>query len=81
MLSLRCLPLQRTRVTFEFADPVQAEQLGFCNTPPMLIDHRPPRDEPVMRPSFGGGSPGNARVDISDGRSPGGREGEVDLFL
>ena len=78
---LRCLPLQRTRVTFEFADPVQAEQLGFCNTPPMLIDHRPPRDEPVLRPSFSGGSSPGGRspgkpLDVTDAR-----EGEVDLFL
>ena len=41
VLSLRCLPSQRTRVTFEFADPRVGAQLGFCATPPMYVDHRP----------------------------------------
>ena len=47
VLSLRCLPGQRTRVTFEFADPQVGRQMGFCATPPMLIDHRPQHAPPL----------------------------------
>ena len=42
VLSLRCLPHQKTRVTFEFADHHVGAQLGFCTTPPMCVEHRPP---------------------------------------
>lgn len=39
ILLLRALPLQRTRVTFEM-EPEVRDKLGFCVTPPLLIDHR-----------------------------------------
>ena len=40
ILLVRALPMQRTRVTFEI-DPALMEQLGFCHTPPLMIDHQP----------------------------------------
>ena len=43
ILLLRALPMQRTRVTFEM-DPSLMEALGFCATPPLLLDHRPSHD-------------------------------------
>jgi hypothetical protein len=41
ILLLRALPLTRTKVTFDI-EPGLMQQLGFCVTPPLLIDHRPP---------------------------------------
>jgi len=40
ILLLRALPLTRTRVSFEVAPDVM-QNLGFCATPPLIIDHRP----------------------------------------
>ena len=39
ILMLRALPNVRTRVSFEL-DPVLSEQLGFCQPPPLLLEHR-----------------------------------------
>ena len=44
ILLLRALPMQRTRVTFEM-EPHLMEALGFCTTPPLLLDHRPSAEE------------------------------------
>ena len=39
ILLVRALPLTRTRVVFEIDQKI-TEQLGFCITPPLMIEHR-----------------------------------------
>ena len=71
VLLLKVLNGQRTRVTFEplLRDRAAAEALGFCNTPPLLVDHRPGAP--------GGAPPGGAAAAAQDaGSADGGGRGD-----
>ena len=76
ILLLKVLHGQRTRITFE-PDPAMADALGFCHTPPLMVEHRPrePADD------GGGALPPGATMATSAAAASGLRQHFGELML